>query len=570
MYSYKHPFIALALFNLLSFKINAESNPDAINGAEAYRGQLLEDLLEFPKHTIQYMTDPIEEKNVPSLIDQIKRFTQDFNVLYTADKNSSSEVYKVENSPPDQPQLVTYTGQVFQTSYPKKLKFLCSIPRLNHSLIAEQNLDTELSPDEKQQLIKSALDSIQLMGDKCLIYPTPFWKYEFCPKKYVRQFYSLPPKNPDSKTSSVFMEYFLGRFSGLISADLLKKKQETSGSPGSIDAKIVNDKNSLAQKNSNNENEANPELKNTSLKRINNKLYISQFWDDGTTCEVTNKPRVIEIQYQCGRVNEDIIYQVSEVSTCNYLIVIHTKKLCKHNNFYDPLSSTQLDIKCWPILNETEYSNYIVSKDLFSNLSDHPLPLAIPNIIQKDSTHNKPASDTDNTINLKESRKLSENDLLEKLFSPGVSKKLKVIKIGKDGKIKIDDINDSSLGKLSTSSSNKNNNKVTLGLKPDPKKDENEDTPVENTGKNTQKEALDDLIAKITDKIISGDVSDLNLKDEVKNIDLENLNAADVKDYNMEDLIKLIESLDDKEDKKNNKDENDNIKDPIDDIKDEL
>ena len=48
----------------------------------------------------------------------------------------------------------------------------------------------------------------------------------------------------------------------------------------------------------------------------------------GTWCELTKKNRRIEVQFQCDPSGGDRIAWIRETSTCSYLMVIHTPKLC--------------------------------------------------------------------------------------------------------------------------------------------------------------------------------------------------------------------------------------------------
>jgi hypothetical protein len=48
----------------------------------------------------------------------------------------------------------------------------------------------------------------------------------------------------------------------------------------------------------------------------------------GTWCELIKKNRRIEVQFQCDPSGGDRVAWIKETSTCSYLIVIHTPKLC--------------------------------------------------------------------------------------------------------------------------------------------------------------------------------------------------------------------------------------------------
>ena len=48
----------------------------------------------------------------------------------------------------------------------------------------------------------------------------------------------------------------------------------------------------------------------------------------GTWCELIKKNRRIEVQFQCDPTGGDKVAWIKETSTCSYLMVIHTAKLC--------------------------------------------------------------------------------------------------------------------------------------------------------------------------------------------------------------------------------------------------
>lgn len=74
--------------------------------------------------------------------------------------------------------------------------------------------------------------------------------------------------------------------------------------------------------------------------------YLVQRWTDGTRCDLTGKPREIEVQVYCSMTGTDMIYMVNEVAICQYVIVIHSPHLCSLPGFRP---TTALDIKPAPI-----------------------------------------------------------------------------------------------------------------------------------------------------------------------------------------------------------------------------
>ena len=73
--------------------------------------------------------------------------------------------------------------------------------------------------------------------------------------------------------------------------------------------------------------------------------YLVQRWSDGTPCDKTNKPREVEVQYHCSMTNTDHLYLVKEMSICQYVVVIHTPRLCGLPGFRAP----HVDVEPAPI-----------------------------------------------------------------------------------------------------------------------------------------------------------------------------------------------------------------------------
>lgn len=62
--------------------------------------------------------------------------------------------------------------------------------------------------------------------------------------------------------------------------------------------------------------------------------YLVQHWRDGTPCDKTGRPREVEVQVHCAMGSADIIYDVREVATCQYTVVIHSPHLCSLPGFH--------------------------------------------------------------------------------------------------------------------------------------------------------------------------------------------------------------------------------------------
>jgi Glucosidase II beta subunit-like protein len=134
---------------------------------------------------------------------------------------------------------------------------------------------------------------------------TGWWTYAFCHNRYVKQFHALPPGNnvphyppvQDPSTES----FILGQ------TPAYERHQDTEiyGQPPSqLDEGL------------------------TSVDALGEQRYLVQKMGGGTWCDLIKKNRRIEVQFQCDPNGGDRIEWIKETTTCSYLMVIHTAKLC--------------------------------------------------------------------------------------------------------------------------------------------------------------------------------------------------------------------------------------------------
>ncbi|CAE6425996.1 unnamed protein product [Rhizoctonia solani] len=92
---------------------------------------------------------------------------------------------------------------------------------------------------------------------------------------------------------------------------------------------------------------------NLELQKAADQRYLVQRWRDGTQCDKTGRKRQIEIQFHCSMSSVDQIMFVKEVSVCNYLIVIHTPRICSEPGFKSQRDSVKAaPIRCRHIVPE--------------------------------------------------------------------------------------------------------------------------------------------------------------------------------------------------------------------------
>jgi hypothetical protein len=66
----------------------------------------------------------------------------------------------------------------------------------------------------------------------------------------------------------------------------------------------------------------------TSVDAIGEQRYLVQKMGGGAWCDLIKKNRRIEVQFQCDPSGGDRVAWIKETSTCTYLMVVHTPKLC--------------------------------------------------------------------------------------------------------------------------------------------------------------------------------------------------------------------------------------------------
>lgn len=82
--------------------------------------------------------------------------------------------------------------------------------------------------------------------------------------------------------------------------------------------------------------------------------YLSQKLSGGTTCDLTGSPRRVEIQFHCHPQGADRIGWIKEVSTCSYLMVVYTPRLCNDVAFLPPREERAEGIACREVVKEED------------------------------------------------------------------------------------------------------------------------------------------------------------------------------------------------------------------------
>ena len=86
--------------------------------------------------------------------------------------------------------------------------------------------------------------------------------------------------------------------------------------------------------------------------------YLSQKLSGGTRCDLTGSPRRVEIQFHCHPQSADRIGLIKEVSTCSYLMIIYTTRLCDDVAFLPPREERAAGITCREVVREEEVEDW--------------------------------------------------------------------------------------------------------------------------------------------------------------------------------------------------------------------
>ncbi|KAJ6257769.1 hypothetical protein Dda_7558 [Drechslerella dactyloides] len=229
-------------------------------------------------------------------------------------------------------------------------RYVCSIPIVQPPPKLNATERRKNKSDEEKELARATVAGTELLRGlegKCLYFISGWWSYSFCYGDYIKQFHQLPPANGlptiPPKEDPAAASYILGR-AAVPDRDAkmevaAKEAKEAGGAGGAVGAAVM-------------ELQANGELK-----------YLVQKLAGGTLCDITGKERRIELQYHCApHASTDRIGFIKEVTTCCYLMVVYTPRLCSDPAFQPPADSQANTIECVEVMNEARIREYRAEK----------------------------------------------------------------------------------------------------------------------------------------------------------------------------------------------------------------
>ncbi|KAI1183237.1 glucosidase II beta subunit-like protein-domain-containing protein [Nemania serpens] len=238
-------------------------------------------------------------------------------------------------------------------------RYLCAIPVIEPTPALNKTATELAMAEEARELARASAhgwDLINELDGTCLYYMSGWWSYRFCYGQEVVQFHAIAssvksgPPMRDVNTA----EYILGRVPDphvVASRSGRRNQQQQQQQP--------------QQRRQNDQAPATPIPPNTDLQVKGDQRYLVQKMGDGTVCDLTGRERTIEIQYHCSpESTQDRIGWIKEVTTCSYLMMINTPRLCVDVAFQPPKEERANIISCRAIVPESAQADWHARKTL--------------------------------------------------------------------------------------------------------------------------------------------------------------------------------------------------------------
>ncbi|CAN8104259.1 unnamed protein product [Discula destructiva] len=316
------------------------------------------DMLAYPQFEVIFSDTFVSELDAQRLIESSK--SAHAQATYTADFSSQTDLTSQiressQAEPPsdgDPEDGMPEISEDYEIMSIPPSKYLCTVPVLAPSPPQNQTAADLAKAEETRELARANSRGWELMSaldDKCLYYMSGWWSYKFCYGHDIVQFHALPAGvkggHPERDPNS--QEYVLGRVAQTANGKGKKgrKGQETKGLQTDVDGQqkpLDGDAQGTAPP-------------NTELQVKGDQRYLVQRMGGGTLCDLTGRDRTIEIQYHCNpNMVSDRIGWIKEITTCAYLMLVHTPRLCQDVAFLPPKETRAHPISCQRIIDSEE------------------------------------------------------------------------------------------------------------------------------------------------------------------------------------------------------------------------
>ncbi|PYH94818.1 misfolded glyco proteins degradation protein Yos9 [Aspergillus ellipticus CBS 707.79] len=292
-----------------------------------------DDLLAFPQFEVLFPDGYILDSHADDLLQY-----QGSSSTFEDDRGNSAQVYlghdthdSKQEAPRERDHDFSYEEMVLGEQ-----SFLCQIPRVQGDDRGNATGEPHKADEQKElaRAMDRGLELLREMEGRCMYYISGWWSYSFCYKNQIKQFHALPsgsgipsyPPMEDQTTHS----FILGRFPQGEDDDDVEAESEHKKSITDV----------------------------AELQTKGGSRYLVQRLDGGTRCDLTGRHRKIEVQFHCHPQSTDRIGWIKELTTCSYLMVIYTPRLCNDVAFLPPQQDEVHAIECREILSPAQVPDW--------------------------------------------------------------------------------------------------------------------------------------------------------------------------------------------------------------------
>ncbi|KAL6159893.1 Protein OS-9 [Exserohilum turcicum] len=348
--------------------------------ASQHSFSVFDDLFAFPQYEVLWPDTFVTEHEATSLLthgsptsSSVAPGTQETQELTKRDQATA------ETTPADEELQQTYEAVVLHGQ-----RYLCSIPIIPEKVPQNDTTSAEEAKAEQEKELMRATDRgwelLEGMRGNCIYYLSGWWSYSFCYKDQVKQFHQLSPGRgvpiyPPVEDESVH-SFVLGRFP--------KEKSKKAST-----RKTLGNEQGSKEAFDDEDDVQDDEPKGLELPRLESKgssRYMVQRLSDGTECDLTGKPRKIDIQFHCNPQSADRISMVKETSTCSYLMIVDTPRLCHDVAFTPPQENLAHPMICKPVIAESEVKSWTAAQEV-AKLATAEQLLAAQNVADDANTN---------------------------------------------------------------------------------------------------------------------------------------------------------------------------------------
>ncbi|KAL6882336.1 glucosidase II beta subunit-like domain-containing protein [Trichoderma longibrachiatum] len=286
-----------------------------------------EDLQAFPQFEVVFSDRFISEQDAQSLLEyniQHPTYSADFSQPTITDASDSQDRHQQH----DARRARDGSPLTYELMNMPPHRYLCAIPVIEPPSPENQTATELAKAEEARELSRAAASGWNLLSeleDTCLYFMSGWWSYRFCNNREIVQFHALPstPMGKPPQRDPHADEYVLGQ------ASLPGDAETDSNSDGSrVPAE---------------------------LQVKGDQRYLVQRLGGGTICDLTMRPRTIEVQYHCvPGMQTDRIGWIKEVTICAYVMVVNTPRLCNDVAFLPPEESKADAITCQLITDDEQ------------------------------------------------------------------------------------------------------------------------------------------------------------------------------------------------------------------------